>query len=321
MSEDKRNAFSSIKEEDKNKSASNSSKLDDKQKANITYSNNVVMTKSPEENLTLGPDNTLISLCRDRPAEIGTGKEYTSAGAIYLCAGASNAISNKTPKDKNGVVLKANRNFNLDASTIYMSANADIDEYFGLAAGYAGKANGTAAIAIKSTNVRVISRNSIKLITRTDVNNENNAPISNSINGIELIAGNDDSKLQPIVKGDFLVDGLTDLANRVFKIAETLEHFLKQQADFNTALAKHTHPDPLNILFGIVAGGSPTAVTGGKTLEDIETKIQGELTTAFMVGSMLPDVQKHKLNIKNFQEQYLKESGSDYINSRYNKVN
>lgn len=84
MSEDQRSAFSSVKEEDKNKSASNSSKLDDKQKVNITYSNNVVMTKSPEENLTLGPDNTLISLCRDRPAEIGTGKEYTSA-APYIC--------------------------------------------------------------------------------------------------------------------------------------------------------------------------------------------------------------------------------------------
>ena len=321
MSEDQRNAFSSVKEEDKNKSVSNSSRLDDKQKANVTYSNNVVMTKSPEENLTLGPDNTLISLCRDRPAEIGTGKEYTSAGAIYLCAGASNAISNKTPKDKNGVILKANRNFNLDASAIYMSANADIDEYFGLTAGYAGKASGTAAIAIKSTNVRVISRNSIKLITRTDVNNENNAPISNSINVIELIAGNDDSKLQPMVKGDFLVDGLTDLANRVFKIAETLEHFIKQQADFNAALAKHTHPDPINILFGLIAGGRPLAVTDGKTLEDIETKIQGELTTAFMVGSMLPDIQKHKLNISNFKNQYLSPAGSGYINSEYNRVN
>ena len=202
-----------------------------------------------------------------------------------------------------------------------MTAKGDIDEYFGIAAGQSGRSNSSAAIAIKSTDLRLISRNSIKLVTRTDPSNENLAPIDTSISGIELIAGNDDSDLQPIVKGDYLVEALTDLADRVFKVAETLEHFIKQQADFNSVLASHTHPDALNILFGVVAGGSPTAVTEGKTLQDFQTKIQGELTTSFMVSSMLPDIQKHKVNIENFKNQYLSPAGDDYINSRHNKVN
>ena len=301
------NAFSSILPKDLNKATANSGQFNDKQKAAISQSDNAVIVTSPEEKLISGPDNTLISLSRDRPGEIGTGAEYVSAGAIYLCAGASHGFPDKTPKGSSGELLKVNRNFNLDASTIYMSAEC--------------KSESSAGIAIKSTNLRLIARSGIKLVTRTDPANENLAPLNTSITGIELIAGNDSAGLQPMVKGDNLVDGLVDLADRVFKIAETLEHFIKQQADFNTALAKHSHPDPLNILFGLVAGGSPTAVTGGKTLEDIETKIQGELTTAFMVGSMLPDMQKHKLNLTNFTEQYLRESGGNYINSRYNKVN
>ena len=315
------NPFSSIKPEDQNKATANSSQFNDQQKAAVSQSDNAVVVTSPEEKLISGPDNTLISLCRDRPGEIGTGAEYVSAGAIYLCAGASHGFADKTPKGPSGELLKVNRNFNLDASTIYMSAECDIDDYFGITDGAMGKSEASAGIAIKSTNLRLIARNGIKLVTRTDPANENFAPLNTSITGIELIAGNDSAGLQPMVKGDNLIDGLVDLADRVFKIAETLEHFIKQQADFNTALAKHTHPDPLNILFGLVAGGSPIAVTGGKTLEDIQTKIQGELTTAFMVGSMLPDIQKHKLNLTNFTEQYLRESGGSYINSRYNKVN
>ena len=314
-------AFSTRKPSEQDKAASNAGALSDTQKAAIPYSDNAVIAVADEEKLITGPDNTLISLCRDRPAEIGTGPQYTPAGASYFCAGASHGFPDKTPQGPNGEILKANRNFNLDASTIYMSAKCNIDEYYGLAAGKAGKAEGTAAIAIKSTNLRFISRNSIKLITRTDPSNENLAPLDASINGIELIAGNDDSGLQPIVKGTNLVKGLTDLADRVFKVAETLEHFIKQQADFNSALAKHTHPDPINILFGLVTSQSPTAVTGGKTLEDIETKIQGQLTTSFMVNSMLPDIQKHKLNLTNFKNQYLSPAGGDYINSSYNKVN
>jgi len=317
----KRTPFSVATVEDRELATSNASALTDAQKASVPSSNNVNIATAPGEKLITGPDNTLISLCRDRPGEIGTGPQYTSAGAIYLCAGASYGLPDKTPKGESGELLKAQRNFNIDASTIYMSAKCDIDDYFGLTSGGIGRAENSAAIAIKSTNIRLISRQGIKIITRTDPTNENLAPLNTSITGIELIAGNDDSDLQGIVKADNMSNALFDLSERVYKIAETLEFFLQQQSDFNSVLASHTHPDLLNICIGTITSGKPLSFANGSVEESLPVKIQGEKTNAFIVGQMLPDISKHKLNIENFLEQYCKPSGPDYIGSRYNRTN
>ena len=314
------NAFSSIKPEEQNKSASNDNRTAE-QKIATSQSNNVTIVQSAEEKVHLGPDNTYISLCRDRPGEIGTGAEYISAGAIYICAGASYGVSDKTPRGENNESLKANRNFKLDASGIYISANCDIDDYFGLSAGKTGKAKDSAAIAVKSTNLRLIGRNSIKLVTRTDITNENLAPADMAINGIELIAGNDASGLEPIVKGDALTAAMDDLTQIVVDICDTVEHLIKQQSDFNAVLASHKHPVVFNILAGLICGLDPTLITEGQTLESMKVQVQGELTNAFMVGSMLPDMQKHKTNIQNWFIQYSLPQGDDYFGSRYNKVN
>ena len=166
-----------------------------------------------------------------------------------------------------------------------------------------------------------MARNGIKLVTRTDPKNENLAPLSTSIVGIELIAGNDSSGLEPIVKGNALTAAMDDLTQIVIDICDTLEHFIKHQSDFNAVLASHTHPDILNILIGLIVLGDPMALTDGKSLEDMKTKIQGEITTSFMVGSMMPDMQKHKTNIQNWFIQYALPQGGDYFGSRYNKVN
>ena len=314
-------AFEYKKPSDINKNPESANSLKGEQLANISYSNNVSIVKSKEEKVIQGSDNTLISLGRDRPAEIGTGNEHDSSGAIYICAGTSYGLPDKSPTNEEGLTLKANRNFNLDASLIYASANCNIDQYFGLASGEMGDATDSSAIAVKSTNLRFIARNGIKLVTRTDSANEFGAPIDASINGVEIIAGNDDSDLQPMVKGDSLVDALQDLTDQLFEIVETLEHFLKQQGDFNEVLAKHTHPDAVNMLFGLIAGGSPKALTKGRSLEDPETKLQGMKTTGFIVENMLTSVTYHKTNIELFKKQFLSNEGTDYINSRYNKVN
>jgi hypothetical protein len=312
---------------DRVKPAPNLGALDNAQKASISVSDNASIATAPGEKLIPGPDNTYISLGRDRPGEVGTGPQYTSAGAIYICAGASYSIPDKTPKGENGELLKAQRNGNLDASFIYMSAAAGdgknakgIDDYYNIAPGKMGRPEGSAAIVVKSDSVRVLSRYGIKLVTRTDPKNANGAPIP-SVSGIELIAGNDSAGLQPMVKGDNLTDALSDLSEIIHNVIDTLQHFIKAQADFNTALAEHTHPDAVNILFGLVTSGNPATVTGGKTLQDIKTKIQGQLTTSFMVGSMLPDIDKHKLNLDHWDGQYIVPGGPDYVCSRYNKVN
>ena len=289
--------------------------------SSVSFSNSVSMVKSKEEKIIQGSDKTYISLGRDRPGEIGTGNEFEPAGAIYVCAGASYGIPEADPTNKEGLVLNSNRNFNIDASSIYASANCNIDEYFGIVPGAMGNSDNSAGIAVKSTNLRFVARNGIKLVTRTDVSNEHGAPLDSSINGIEIIAGNDDEDLQPMVKGQSLVDALEDLTDQIFEIVETLEHFLKQQADFNEVLAKHTHPDALNMLFGLIAAGGPKAISKGRSLEDPETKLQGTKTTGFIVEQMLLSTLYHKTNIELFKKQFLTNEGEDYINSRYNKVN
>lgn len=313
--------FQRTKESDINPNPEASNSFKNEQLANVSYSNNVSIVKSKEEKVIQGSDNTLITLGRDRPAEIGTGQEHNSAGAIYICAGASFGLPNKTPTNEDGLVLSANRNFNLDASLIYASANCDIDQYFGVAEGDMGSPADSAAIAIKSTNLRLIARNGIKLVTRTDIANEFGAPLDNSISGIEIIAGNDDSDLQPMVKGGSLVDAFNDLIKQINEILDTIDHFLKQQADFNAVLARHTHPDAVAMLFGVLVSGNPTVFVDGKTLVDPETNAQGKKATGFMVENMMTMTQRHRTHLDLFKKQFLSNSGTDYINSRYNKVN
>lgn len=311
--------FATKKNSELNPSPSEASSMGDKM-SNVSFSNSVSMVKSKEEKIIQGSDRTYISLGRDRPGEIGTGNEFEPAGAIYVCAGASYGIPEADPTNKEGLILNSNRNFNIDASSIYASANCNIDEYFGIVPGSMGNPENSAAIAVKSTNLRFVARNGIKLVTRTDISNESGAPLDSSISGIEIIAGNDDEDLQPMVKGQSLVDALEDLTDQIFEIVETLEHFLKQQADFNQVLAKHTHPDALNMLVGLFTGG-PTSISKGRTLEDPETKLQGTKTNGFIVENMMLSVLYHKTNIELFKKQFLSNEGEDYINSRYNKVN
>ena len=58
---------------------------------------------------------------------------------------------------------------------------------------------------------RIIGREGIKLITKTDNQNSQGGDVR-SILGIDLIAGNDDSDLQPMVKGDNLKNCLMSMS-------------------------------------------------------------------------------------------------------------
>ena len=307
-------------QEEGNPEASNAAALDDLQKASVSFANNAIIVTEHNEVIHSGPDNTLISLCRDRPAEIGTGKQYELAGAIYICAGASQGIINKTPTDSSGQIQKANRNFNLDASSIYMTANGDIDKYYGLTSGGMGNADGSAAIAVKSTNLRFIARNGVKIITGTDLTNENLSKISSFV-GVELIAGNDSRDLQPMVKADNLKEALRHLKLRIEKINATLESFATIQNGFNDALTSHTHPDIINMIVGIVAANGLNKVTDGRTLGDPIIKAVGELTTGFIDETIIPDCTEHREKLTKFVEKYMGGTEKEDISSRYHKVN
>ena len=232
----------------------------------------------------------------------------------------SSAIIDKSPKDNSDTKQKFNRNFNLDASFIYISSKADIDKYLGLSKGRMGNYKDSAAIAIKSSDLRLVARNGIKLVTNTDPVNEKGGSGA-SIVGIEIIAGNDDSTLQPMVKGANLASALKRLSDQISKIIGTMQAFAKHQNDFNRKLKDHTHPDVLNMLVGILANGDATSITDGETLENLGVLCQGELTEKFIAEVVLADCARHKRNLVKFEKLYLGGSEKTDINSKYNKVN
>ena len=114
-----------------------------------------------------------------------------------------------------------NKSPELDAARIYISQRSDIDspEYFNLAAGTVGNPSNTSAIAIKADSVRVIGREGIKLVTGGDTySGASGFLIKDKIPGIDLIAGNDDSGLEPLVKGDKLVEALDKTVEHIQKL-------------------------------------------------------------------------------------------------------
>tara|TARA_R100000995_G_scaffold84568_2_gene63677 strand:- start:14233 stop:15354 length:1122 start_codon:yes stop_codon:yes gene_type:complete len=170
------------------------------------------------ENVIKGQHNTIIIMGKDRPSTMEKGKgskPNTHVGCIDIIAGLSGILAREVgPK---GQRVLTNKDPQLDAARIYISQRADIDskEYFGLAKGKVGSLTNRSAIAIKADSVRIIGREGIKLVTSTDTyNGASGMFIGDNIQGIDIIAGNNDSDLQPMVKGDDLakvLDNLVDL--------------------------------------------------------------------------------------------------------------
>ena len=261
--------------------------------------------EAPCETVMQGQNNSYIVLGRDRPASRLSGyggMGDTQASSIDMCVGRM-AWAPRSADAQNNVVF-ADPNFEVDSARIYISQKTDIDDNFNLADGTVGNSKAKSGIGIKADAVRLIAREGIKLVTRTDEKNSQGAPIKD-ISGIDLIAGNDDEKLQPIPVGDNLAACLDRVIHHIDKLNGIVDSFLMQQIQFNTALTSHVHLVPVlgATLF------SPTCVASG-----MSTVAKLTLTTKL-------DLAKHKANLKTCKKTYLTKAGAKYINSRYNKVN
>lgn len=93
-----------------------------------------------------GSNNTTIVLGRDRPSDVDSG-EKEGAGTIDIVAGRDGA---------------EDMNMADDASRIYISMNSDVDANFEIEAGEG--AGPSAAIAVKSDEIRLIARNGMKIV-------------------------------------------------------------------------------------------------------------------------------------------------------------
>jgi len=162
------------------------------------------------EKLYPGKTNAAIIVGKDRPGNKATGwgseANKTGAARIDLIAGLNGPVAKET--DETGIRLLVDPDPVLDSARIYMTQQAkdiDSDEYFSIVQGKVGYVENESAIAIKADSVRMIGRRGIKIVTGgSKYSGGAGFFIGGDIQGIDLIAGNDDSDLQPMVKGDDL---------------------------------------------------------------------------------------------------------------------
>ena len=250
------------------------------------------LDQAESEKVVSNGNNAWIVLGRDRPGPKGSGyggMGATQAGSIDLVVGRMGATKDG-PKSN----IYTQPNFAGDAARIYISQKTDIDKNFGLASGQVGLSVARSGIGIKADAVRVIGREGIKLVTGTSSRRERNSAGEKlkTTFGIDLIAGNDDEtvELEPIPKGDRLVEALKDMNNRIDELNGLYTTLV-------TALISHVHP----VAFG-VAGPSPNFAVQG------------------LVQGMVP-AYGNKIKIMADEINNYSAFGGNWINSRYNRVN
>jgi len=259
-----------------------------------------------EHDLAGGKFNNWIIVGRDRPRDPCSGyggKGDTQSSCIDIIAGMSGRFART--ENKKGEKLLTNKSPELDAARIYISQRTDIDKNFSLPAGSIGRMDTRSGIAIKADGVRIIGREGIKLVTGTDTYNSACMKVD-GIMGIDLIAGNDDTDLQPMVKGYNLKFALREIIELV---ADLNGIMLTQLANYNKMLnflAVHTHVS--------TAPGNPTSPS-----LDLATACVNEFL--FKSTPTLTDLVSHQTNCINVEQNYLWDWGEGHILSDYNNTN
>jgi len=278
-----------------------------------------------------------IAFGRDRHTREGLsgygGRGCTAAGSIDIVVGSGG------PEPKHGQIVGPN--FFTDAARIYLTQRGDIDAYFNLPEDIPNAiqpAENRSAIGIKADGIRIIGREGVRIYTNARTKTSGKQKETNAVggdiqskSGIHLIANmesgpveqagfattthlsatslNNYNKVQPLVKGDFLVGFLEDLMEDIENLSNALSSFAVYQTQFNAAIAGHTHT---------VAGMTPAVA-----LPDFALLTPQSINTA--IGHLKDTIVKTTLSDINMKittnQNWLKPSSPIYILSRYNKTN
>jgi hypothetical protein len=195
--------------------------------------------------------------------------------------------------------------FDKDAARIWLSQKADVDKSFGLKDGGVGISKARSCAVMKADGVRIIGREQIKLVTGTDKKNSQGGDIK-STQGVSIIAGNIDSEVQPMVKGENLTAALKELKDLNADLNAIMKQMLQAQMEFNGSLMNHFH---YSTVFGNANTPSDAAVSAGG-------KVQIE-----HLQQTMRSLQVHRQNLINWDQNCLSPSGEKYVLSRWNKAN
>jgi hypothetical protein len=264
--------------------------------------------QADNEHVISDTNGSYIVLGRDRPGNriSGYGHEHKSS-RIDMVVGRASA-DNVPAVNKSGKLLYVDPNFRSDAARVYLSAKSDIDAYFNLTPGKVGKSVAKSSVGIKADAVRIIGTEGIKLVTRPHPINSQGGKVE-LIKGIDLIAGNDDRGLQPLVKGDNLVTAIQQLMDWVGKLNGIVDYMFLSQLKMNTALITHSH-------VGVTSAGMGVKTTPSISLATVGPGIQ---TGLVFNGSTALKI--HRSKAEYMKAAFLKPWGTGYILSRYNNTN
>jgi hypothetical protein len=259
---------------------------------------------APCETVISGENNSWIVLGRDRPGSRLSGyggKGFSGAASIDLVVGRMGAGARQVDEGENQMWVDSS--FEKDAARIYLSQKTDVDSNFRLAKGSVGNAVARSAVALKADGI--IGNEGIKLVTRTDAKNSQSSDVLD-LYGVDLIAGNDDTTLQPMVLGGNLVKAMETMEKQISDLAGIVNNFLMAQMKFNATTANHYHISPF---FALPTLPSETLVP------------EGARCAMDLLNRGVRQILSFKYNLANYQINHLNPAGSLYINSRFHNIN
>lgn len=269
------------------------------------------------EVLYRGKTNSYISLGGDRYAGKASGQGTTPQGNFAAVDIVVGSLGNKAISVINGQKVYAGKNFDKDASRIYISQRAEIDKYIGMEKigikvgplrPVLEDSTGKAGIAIISDGVRIVGRNTIKLGTRHLGKDSDNKGIIRA--GIDIIAGFDDidssGMIQPMVKGDNLIACLDDIIKKISALHKYAYKRFTAQDALIKRLAAHTHQS-----------GAPGALT--QVMSENDQFIKEIDRTASMFNNVSKSFEQEVRDISNVYFTPMKKD--TYINSPWNRTN
>jgi hypothetical protein len=255
--------------------------------------------KADCEKVISGENNTWITLGRDRPRSLfsgygGSGDSH--AGAIDICVGRAGKMAKETDND---------------GKDEEQNTGLIIDYNFGIAPGKQLSPSPRSAIGMKADLVRVVARESIKLVTRTDDENSQKGKVD-VVGGIDLIAGNDDSDLQPLVKGKNLQELLSYLIDDIKRLASLVHQMNIANQALETIVMNHVHlvttpPTPVSppVPIGVAVPSVEVQVgTAVKSISDLVVSYPSQISIGINsvleeYGYLKPLAPKHILSEKN----------------------
>tara|TARA_R110000824_G_scaffold204388_4_gene389086 strand:- start:812 stop:1747 length:936 start_codon:yes stop_codon:yes gene_type:complete len=268
--------------------------------------NEIVLTNQLGSSIVLG---------RDRNSHVASGyggRGETACASMDMVVGRMSSTPVEEYLDEQGKSKIVDPNFKYDAARIYISQRTDIDHYFGIKPGSIGSSIAKSGIAIKADAVRLVGREGIKIVTGIDEVNSQGG-LTEVVRGIDLIAGNDDGNLEPLVKGRALVKALDTLTAQVEDLSACLNTLIKTQSLLEKVISNHTHQ-------GVVLP-TPSPLPIVQTTPSVELKVACSTAAAARTITLNPSMFNVRLNLKAFRMRFLERSGAGYINSYYNNTN